>query len=59
MNRFLFFRGEEVKITKGPFETFKGIITEVSEEKKRVKLIVSIFSRDTPVYLNFEQIKKI
>lgn len=55
----LFTVGESVKILEGPFETFSGIIEEVDNEKRRVKLMVSIFGRSTPVELEFNQIERL
>jgi transcription termination/antitermination protein NusG len=51
--------GESVKITDGPFKDFDGKIQEVNDEKGKVKVLVSIFGRETPVELDFLQIKKI
>lgn len=50
--------GEAVKITDGPFVDFLGTINEIDEEKGRVKVLVSIFGRETPVELDFLQIGK-
>lgn len=50
--------GEAVKITDGPFADFLGTINEMDEEKGRVKVLVSIFGRETPVELDFLQISK-
>ncbi len=50
--------GEAVKITDGPFSDFLGSISEIDEEKGRVKVLVSIFGRETPVELDFLQIAK-
>ena len=50
--------GEAVKITDGPFAEFLGSISEIDEEKGRVKVLVSIFGRETPVELDFLQIAK-
>ncbi len=50
--------GETVKITSGPFADLEGTITEVSPEKERIKASVSIFGRETPVELAFNQIQK-
>lgn len=50
--------GEAVKITDGPFSEFLGTINEIDEEKGRVKILVSIFGRETPVELDFLQIAK-
>lgn len=51
--------GEAVKITDGPFSQFLGTVNEMDEEKGRVKVLVSIFGRETPVELDFLQIAKI
>ncbi len=51
--------GEAVKITDGPFADFLGTINEIDEEKGRVKVLVSIFGRETPVELDFLQITKV
>lgn len=53
-----FIVGEEVKITDGPFNDFTGTIEEVLEEKKKLKVIVKIFGRKTPVEVNFMQVEK-
>ncbi len=50
--------GEAVKITDGPFSDFLGTINEMDEEKGKVKVLVSIFGRETPVELDFLQITK-
>lgn len=50
---------EAVKITDGPFTDFLGTIHEIDEEKGKVKVLVSIFGRETPVELDFLQIQKI
>lgn len=51
--------GEAVKITDGPFTEFLGTINEMDEEKGKVKVMVSIFGRETPVELDFLQIAKV
>lgn len=48
-----------VRITDGPFKNLEGKITNIDEEKGRVKVLVSMFGRETPVELDFLQIKKI
>lgn len=50
--------GESVRITDGPFKNFEGKIQEVDDAKGKVKVLVSIFGRETPVELDFLQIKK-
>ncbi len=51
--------GEAIKITDGPFADFLGTIHEMDEEKGKVKVLVSIFGRETPVELDFLQIQKV
>jgi transcriptional antiterminator NusG len=51
--------GESVTINDGPFKGFDGVISEIDEEKGKVKALVSIFGRETPVELDFLQVKKI
>lgn len=50
---------EAVKITDGPFTGFLGTVHEVDEEKGKVKVLVSIFGRETPVELDFLQVTKV
>jgi len=54
-----FTRNEAVKITDGPFSDFLGTISEIDEEKGKVKVLVSIFGRETPVELDLLQIAKV
>ena len=53
-----FMVGEPVKVTDGPFNNFSAIIEEVNEEKKKLKVMVKIFGRKTPLELNFSQVEK-
>jgi len=54
-----FIIGETVKIIDGPFNDFLGNVDEVYEDKKKLKVIVKIFGRKTPVELNFIQVEKV
>jgi transcription termination/antitermination protein NusG len=54
-----FSTGEAIKITDGPFSDFLGTIHEIDDEKGKVKVLVSIFGRETPVELDFLQIQKV
>ena len=48
-----------IRVTAGPFADFTGTIQEVNVQKEKVKVLISIFGRDTPVELDFTQIEKI
>jgi len=54
-----FIKGEAVKIIDGPFADFLGTIDEIDETKGRLKVLVSIFGRETPVELDFLQVAKL
>jgi transcriptional antiterminator NusG len=49
--------GDAVKVMEGPFNNFSGFVQEVNEEKMKVKVMVSIFGRKTPVELDFSQVE--
>ena len=53
-----FYVGDSVKIIDGPFNTFTGVIEEVNEEKKKLKVTVKIFGRKTPLELSYMQVEK-
>ncbi|MFN8299710.1 MAG: transcription termination/antitermination protein NusG [Chitinophagales bacterium] len=54
-----FIVNEDVKITDGPFNDFIGTIEEINNDKKKLKVIVKIFGRKTPVEVSFMQVEKI
>ena len=54
-----FTRGQNVRITDGPFSEFIGVVDEVSTERNKVKVLVSFFGRETPVELDFLQVEKL
>ena len=51
--------GQSVKVISGPLAEFDGVVSEVSPESGKVKVLVSIFGRETPVELSFDQVAKI
>jgi len=53
-----FIIGEAVKVIDGPFNSFSGVIEEINEEKKKLKVMVKIFGRRTPLELNYMQVEK-
>lgn len=53
-----FIKGEPVKVMEGPFNGFTGTIDEVYEDKKKLKVVVKIFGRNTPIELNYFQVEK-
>lgn len=54
-----FDKGEQVRITEGPFANFNGTVDDVNEDKQTLKVMVSIFGRATPVEIEFSKVDKI
>ena len=57
--KFYFEPGDEVRVIDGPFTNFNGTVDEVNPEKGKIKVLVSIFGRATPVELEFVQVSKL
>ncbi|MHB1391267.1 MAG: transcription termination/antitermination protein NusG [Thermoleophilia bacterium] len=55
----MFSVGEMVRVMSGPLSDFNGEIAEISEDQSKLKVLVNIFGRETPVELSFEQVKKL
>ncbi|MDR1746129.1 MAG: transcription termination/antitermination protein NusG [Tannerella sp.] len=53
-----YYTGETVKVIYGPFNGFSGVIEEINSEKKKLKVIVKIFGRKTPLELSYVQVEK-
>lgn len=51
--------GEQIKVIDGPFKDFEGRVSNTNEERGKIKVLVSMFGRETPVELDFLQVKKI
>ena len=50
--------GDQVRVVSGPFADFTGTVTEINPERGKVKVMVTIFGRETPVELDFSQVVK-
>ena len=57
--KVLFEKGEDVRVIEGPFINFNGTVEDVNHDKGKVKVMVSIFGRATPVELEFPQIERV
>ena len=54
-----FKQGQSVRVTDGPFTDFVGVVDEISADKGKVKVLLSLFGRETPVELDFLQVEKL
>jgi transcriptional antiterminator NusG len=57
--KYFFESGDEIRVIDGPFKNFNGTVDEVNPEKGKIRVLVSIFGRATPVELEFVQVSKL
>jgi transcriptional antiterminator NusG len=57
--KYFFETGDEIRVIDGPFKNFNGTVDEVNPEKGKIRVLVSIFGRSTPVELEFVQVTKL
>ena len=57
--KYFFESGDEIRVIDGPFTNFNGTVEDVNPEKGKIKVMVSIFGRSTPVELDFVQVQKL
>jgi len=56
--RYTFEEGDDVRVIDGPFNNFQGTVEEVKPDKEKLRVLITIFGRATPVELDFDQVKK-
>ena len=54
-----FDKGDLIRVVEGPFVDYQGRIEEVNRDREKLKVMISIFGRDTPVELDFQQVEKV
>jgi len=57
--KYQFEEGDEVRVIDGPFSNFQGVVEEVKPDKEKLRVLITIFGRSTPVELDFIQVNKI
>jgi transcriptional antiterminator NusG len=57
--KYVFEEGDEVRVIDGPFSSFQGVVEEVKPDKEKLRVLITIFGRQTPVELDFIQVNKV
>ena len=57
--KYRFEEGDEVRVVDGPFSNFQGVVEEVRQDKEKLRVLIAIFGRPTPVELDFMQVNRI
>ena len=57
--KYQFEEGDEVRVIDGPFNNFQGVVEEVKPDKEKLRVLITIFGRSTPVELDFIQVNKV
>jgi transcriptional antiterminator NusG len=57
--KYSYEEGDEVRVIDGPFSNFQGVVQEVKQDKEKLRVLITIFGRATPVELDFIQVNKI
>ena len=57
--RYSFEEGDDIRVVDGPFSNFQGTVEEVKQDKEKLRVLITIFGRATPVELDFIQVNKI
>jgi transcriptional antiterminator NusG len=57
--RYQFEEGDQVRVVDGPFNNFQGVVEEVKPDKEKLRVLITIFGRATPVELDFIQVNKV
>jgi len=57
--KYRFDEGDEVRVIDGPFNNFQGVVEEIKPDKERLRVLITIFGRATPVELDFIQVNKV
>jgi len=57
--KYSFEEGDEVRVVDGPFNNFQGVVDEIKPDKEKLRVLITVFGRPTPVELDFIQVNKV